>query len=143
MALKSSNSDHQFGPLSAYLGCSEMGVCRTDVFVRERTEPDVLEALREGRTIVYDRERVFGDPRLIRLAAADGRLSLVALAGDEHDLKEFVQRDVRRARFACMDTQLRRCGGAWVGPSLTQSAAFVEIQRELNLSRCRHTLMLS
>jgi hypothetical protein len=34
----------------------------------------VLDAIRAGRTVVYDRGRAYGDPELIRLAAEDGRL---------------------------------------------------------------------
>jgi hypothetical protein len=38
--------------------------------VTENTERGILEALRQGRTVVYDRDgQVFGDPNLIRLGA--------------------------------------------------------------------------
>jgi PHP domain-containing protein len=50
-------------------GVGQIGYSRTYVFARSRTEPGVIEALREGRTVVYDRERAYGDPELIRLAA--------------------------------------------------------------------------
>jgi hypothetical protein len=55
---------------SDYHGLLPMGFCRTYVFTRENTEQAILEALRAGRTSVYDREgRAYGDPELIRLAA--------------------------------------------------------------------------
>ena len=58
------DTDYHLGPMSPYLG--EMGLCRTYVFVRERTEKGVLDALREGRTVVYDREHIYGDPAMIQ-----------------------------------------------------------------------------
>lgn len=57
---------------SDYHGLGPMGLCRTFVFVRGNSEGDILEALRAGHTVVYDRDgRTFGDPELIRLAAQD------------------------------------------------------------------------
>ncbi|HTX35447.1 MAG TPA: CehA/McbA family metallohydrolase [Bryobacteraceae bacterium] len=45
-----------------------MGMARTYVFVTERSERGVLEALRQGHTVVYDRDgQAFGDPDLIKL----------------------------------------------------------------------------
>jgi hypothetical protein len=45
--------------------------CRTYVFVTERSERGILDALRLGHTVVYDRDgAAFGDPDLIRLGAA-------------------------------------------------------------------------
>ena len=73
------DTDYHFGPLSPHLGV--MGLCRTYLFVRERSERGVLEALRAGRTLAYDREQVYGDPAMIQLANADGRLPQLALAG--------------------------------------------------------------
>ncbi len=60
---------------SDYHGAGPLGVCRTFVFARSATEQGILEALRAGRTVVFDRGRVFGDPALIRLAREDGRLT--------------------------------------------------------------------
>jgi len=77
------DSDYHFGPMAPDLG--EMGLCRTYVFVRERTEQGILDALRERRTVVYDREHVYGDPAMIQLAAEDGRLSKLALTGREQN----------------------------------------------------------
>src|SRR5262245_19893760 len=79
------DSDYHFGPMAPDLG--EMGLCRTYVFVRERTEQGILDALRERRTVVYDREHVYGDPAMIQLAAEDGRLSKLALTGREQNFQ--------------------------------------------------------
>jgi hypothetical protein len=76
------DTDYHLGPLSPYVG--EMGLCRTYVFVRERTEQEILDALRKGRTVVYDRQHTNGDPAMIHLAAVDGRLPKLALTGREH-----------------------------------------------------------
>ena len=47
---------------------SHMGLPRTYVFVTEKSERGVLDALRRGRTVVYDLDgRAFGDADLIRL----------------------------------------------------------------------------
>jgi hypothetical protein len=57
--------------------------CRTYVFVHDNTEAEILQALREGRTVVYGRNHdIYGDPSLIQLAAQDGRLPL-PLPGEE------------------------------------------------------------
>jgi len=42
------------------------------VFARERSEQGVIDAVRDGRTVVYDGERAYGDAALIQLAAASG-----------------------------------------------------------------------
>ena len=55
-------------------GLGPMGYSRTYVFARERTEQGVLDAVRDGRTVVYDRGRAYGDPALIEMAAANGTL---------------------------------------------------------------------
>lgn len=48
-----------------------MDFARTYVFVTERSERGVLDALRHGHTVVYDRDgQAFGDPELIKLDAA-------------------------------------------------------------------------
>jgi len=75
------DSDYHIGPLSPQLGA--MGLCRTYVFVREQTEKGVLDALRQGHTVVYDRQHIYGDPALIQIANEDGRLSKIALSGRE------------------------------------------------------------
>jgi hypothetical protein len=75
------DTDYHLGPMAPHVG--EMGLCRTYLFVRERTEKDILNALREGRTVVYDHEHVYGDPAMIQLAADDGRLPKLALVVPE------------------------------------------------------------
>jgi predicted metal-dependent phosphoesterase TrpH len=56
---------------SDYHGLGPIGLCRTYVFAKEETQQGILDALRHGRTMVYDRAgRAYGDPALIRLAAA-------------------------------------------------------------------------
>jgi hypothetical protein len=58
---------------SDYHGPGPLGVCRTYVFAKEATEEGILEALRAGRTVVFDRGRAYGDPELIRLLPRDPR----------------------------------------------------------------------
>lgn len=55
-------------------------MCRTFVFVREATEAGILEAIRAKRTVVYGGPGMtaYGDPALIRIAEADGRLREMA-----------------------------------------------------------------
>jgi hypothetical protein len=53
---------------SDFRGLGPMGLCRTFVFARDDSEPYILEALRERRTVVLDRDgNAFGDPDLIKL----------------------------------------------------------------------------
>ena len=52
-----------------------MRLCRTYVFATNNSEQAILDAVRAHRTIVYGRDgKAYGDPVLIRLAEADGRL---------------------------------------------------------------------
>ena len=54
---------------SDYHGLGAMGLCRTYVFARDDSEAAVIEALRAGRTIVYDRDgTAYGDPQLLATA---------------------------------------------------------------------------
>src|SRR5262249_24310141 len=47
-----------------------IGFCRTYVFVEDASEAGILDALRAGRTAVYDRDgRAWGDAEFIKLAA--------------------------------------------------------------------------
>ena len=60
---------------SDYHGTGRIGLCRTYVFARDNTEQGILDALRAGRTVVYDHDgRAYGDPDLIRLAAENASL---------------------------------------------------------------------
>lgn len=57
---------------SDYHFFSPLGLCRTLVFAREASEASVMEALRAGRTVVYDRDgRAWGDPAMIALLARE------------------------------------------------------------------------
>jgi len=70
---------------SDYHGPGPMGLCRTLVFARENSVSAILEALRGGRTLVYDREgRAYGDPELIRLSAADPRVLALSRGPRRH-----------------------------------------------------------
>jgi predicted metal-dependent phosphoesterase TrpH len=105
------DTDYHFGPLSPHLGI--MGLCRTYLFVRDRSERGILEALREGRTLAYDREHVYGDPALIQLAANDGRLPQLALTGTEQRFMGSVSRIFGvLGLLACTLS----CGGTWARP---------------------------
>jgi hypothetical protein len=60
---------------SDFHGTSFPGFSRTYVFVHEVTERAVVEALRHRQTIAVDRDgHSYGDPELIRIAAANGGL---------------------------------------------------------------------
>jgi hypothetical protein len=63
---------------SDYHGPGPLGVCRTYVFARDISSQGILDAVRQERTVVYDRGQVYGDAALIRLAAEDGRLPSLA-----------------------------------------------------------------
>ncbi len=53
---------------SDYHWFNSLGICRTYVFVRNNDEAGILEALRAGRTVVFDRDRnAYGNSELIRL----------------------------------------------------------------------------
>jgi len=55
-----------------YHGLGPVGYGRTYVFARERSQQGVIDAVREGRTVVYDGQRAYGDAALMQLAAASG-----------------------------------------------------------------------
>ena len=59
---------------SDYHGLGPMGYARTYVFARNRTDQGVLDAIRERRTVVYDRDRVYGDRAMIRMVSENGGL---------------------------------------------------------------------
>jgi len=53
---------------SDYHWFNSLGISRTYIFVRNNDEPGILEALRAGRTVVFDRDgNAFGNSELIRL----------------------------------------------------------------------------
>jgi hypothetical protein len=55
-------------------GLGPVGFARTWVFARARTAQGVVDALRDGRTVVYGRDRAYGDPELISLVEQSGGL---------------------------------------------------------------------
>jgi len=60
---------------SDYHGIGALGLPRTYVFAADESERAILDAVRAGRTVVYGVDgEAYGDSKLIRLAAADGRL---------------------------------------------------------------------
>jgi hypothetical protein len=60
---------------SDFHGTGFPGFSRTYVFVRELKEPAIVDALRNRQTVAVDRDgHAYGDPDLIRLAAANGGL---------------------------------------------------------------------
>jgi PHP-associated len=64
---------------SDFHGLGRLGVCRTFVFARDTSAAAILDAIRARRTVVYGLGgKAYGDPDLIRLAAADGRLPAAA-----------------------------------------------------------------
>jgi len=64
---------------SDFHGPGRLGMCRTFLFVREASADGILDAIRAKRTVVYGRDdQVYGDPELVRIAEADGRLRRMA-----------------------------------------------------------------
>ena len=64
---------------SDFHGPGRLGMCRTFLFVNDVSAAGILEAIREKRTVVYGRdEQVYGDPELVKVAEADGRLRKAA-----------------------------------------------------------------
>jgi predicted metal-dependent phosphoesterase TrpH len=60
---------------SDFHGLGRLGIARTYLFVKDTSAAAVLDALRAGRTVVYDADgAAFGDPQLISASANDGRL---------------------------------------------------------------------
>lgn len=60
---------------SDWHGIGPPGNCRTWLFVHDASEAEVLQAIREHRTVVFDGHNYYGDPVLVELARADGRLA--------------------------------------------------------------------
>ena len=58
-----------------YHGLGPVGYSRTYVFARDRSEAGVIDAIRDGRIVVYGEDRVHGDPAMVQLAAAAGGLA--------------------------------------------------------------------
>ena len=65
---------------SDFHGLGPMGLCRTFVFARDDSQSSILEALRDRRTVVYDREgNAFGAPDLVNLTRQDPRFNPLPL----------------------------------------------------------------
>jgi len=59
---------------SDYHGPGPLGLCRTYVFAREASAEGIVDALRDGRTVVFNGNRAYGDPALIPVARENRRL---------------------------------------------------------------------
>jgi hypothetical protein len=77
------NDTRSVNPNVAAIGSSDFhvvgypGICRTYVFARERSARGILEAVRAGHTVVYDKHgQLRGDPELFALMPADSRTEL-------------------------------------------------------------------
>jgi hypothetical protein len=85
---------------SDYHWFNSLGMCRTYVFVRNNDEGEILDALRVGRTVVYDPEGTgYGMPELIELLR-----------------EEPIKRDVGDYNYSgagAIDLVTRTCG--WLG----------------------------
>lgn len=78
---------------SDYHGLGVLGMCRTFVFARSGSEADIVEALKAGRTVVYDLNgSAYGDPELISLAARDGRIQDHATPPEESGFAVWISR---------------------------------------------------
>jgi predicted metal-dependent phosphoesterase TrpH len=98
---------------SDFHGLGPVGLCRTYIFVEAETEQGVLDAIRHGRTVVYDRAgRAYGDPVLTRLAGGslpETGLGAPTAAGVSHMVKS----NRRHHRFdGCGDLGLVTTGRA-------------------------------
>ncbi len=78
---------------SDFHGLGRVGMCRTYVFAQDATEEGILDAIRNRRTVVFGRDgRGYGDPELLRLAAADGRLRRNEPLGTERRVSVLLSR---------------------------------------------------
>jgi len=87
-------------------------MCRTFVFVREATAAGILDAIRAKRTVVYGGPdaKAYGDPELIRVAEADGRLRKMASTDYPMSLFDRLSQILGIAGFALLITLPRRHG---------------------------------
>ena len=58
-----------FAPIGStdFHGLGEIGTARTYVFAYDRTAASIVDAVRAGRTVVFDRDRVYGNRELVSL----------------------------------------------------------------------------
>jgi len=88
---------HAKAPLNAFgnsdfHGMGRIGASRTYVFATERSARGVMDAIRAGRTVVYDRNRAYGDPALIALAERNGGLPRAILEWPIHNWMSVLSR---------------------------------------------------
>jgi len=57
---------------SDYHGMGPIGVCRTYLFEQDTSEQAILDAIRARHTVVFEGDRVYGDPLLKELARRTG-----------------------------------------------------------------------
>ena len=80
-------------------------MCRTFLFVREASAAGILEAIRAKRTVVYGRDnQVYGNPGLVRIAEADGRLRRMARTDYPMSLFDRLSQILGIAGFALLIT---------------------------------------
>jgi hypothetical protein len=90
---------------SDFHGPGRLGMCRTFLFVREASAAGILEAIRAKRTVVYGRDnQVYGDPGLVRIAEADGRLRRMASTDYPMSLFDRLSQILGIAGFALLIT---------------------------------------
>ena len=90
---------------SDFHGPGRLGMCRTFLFVREASANGILEAIRAKRTVVYGRDdQVYGDPQLVRIAEADGRLRKMASTDHPMSLLDRLSQILGIAGFALLIT---------------------------------------
>ena len=91
---------------SDFHGPGRLGMCRTFVFVREATAAGILEAIRAKRTVVYGgpEAKAYGDPELVRVAEADGRLRTMASTEYPMSLLDRLSQVLGIAGFALLIT---------------------------------------
>jgi predicted metal-dependent phosphoesterase TrpH len=78
---------------SDFHGLGYLGMCRTWVFVTEDSDQGVMDALRAGRTVVYDDNgRAWGNPELIALAGQNGGLRERGIMPDGTDAMARISR---------------------------------------------------
>jgi len=99
---------------SDFHGPGRLGMCRTFVFVREATAAGILGAIRAKRTVVYGgpEAKAYGDPELVRVAEADGRLRKMASADYPASLLDRLSQILGIAGFALLITRSPRRHGS-------------------------------
>jgi PHP domain-containing protein len=103
------------GPVAAigssdFHGTGRLGLCRTFVFVRDVSAAGILDALRARRTVVFGVDgNSYGDPALIGLARADGRLRAALADLDRVGVLDWISRIAGVLGLTCTAAlQIRR-----------------------------------